>query len=67
MSDGNYNRNLLPYHHYRSGLSAGKIQMKKIAMECFAKWYDEKYPDATENTKQSDMKSFQGKIESHSI
>lgn len=26
MSDGNYNRNLLPYRDYQSGLRAGKAQ-----------------------------------------
>ncbi len=67
MSDGNYNRNLLPYHHYRSGLSAGRIQMKKIALECFERWYDKKFPDATEITKKSDMKTFQDQIDSHSL
>lgn len=28
MSDGNFNRNLLPYKNYQSGLRAGKVQMK---------------------------------------
>ena len=28
MSDGNFNRNLLPYKNYQSGLRAGKAQMK---------------------------------------
>lgn len=27
MSDGNYNRNLLPYHQYQSGLKAGSARM----------------------------------------
>ncbi len=26
MSDGNYNRNLLPYRNYQSGLRAGRAQ-----------------------------------------
>lgn len=26
MSDGNYNRNLLPYRDYQSGLRAGRAQ-----------------------------------------
>lgn len=46
MSDGNYNRNLLPYHQYASGLRAGKAQMHTLALNAFDKWlahngYDE--------------------------
>lgn len=32
MSDGNYNRNLLPYHNYQSGVRAGRAQMKAQAL-----------------------------------
>lgn len=32
MSDGNFNRNLLPYKNYQSGLRAGKMQMKVRAV-----------------------------------
>ena len=35
MSDGNYNRNLLPYHQYASGLKAGKAQMHTLALRAF--------------------------------
>lgn len=28
MSDGNYNKNLLPYRDYQSGYRAGSIRMK---------------------------------------
>lgn len=38
MSDGNYNRNLLPYHQYTSGLKAGRAQMRTIALRAFSKW-----------------------------
>ena len=41
--------------------------MKKITLECFEKWYDERFPDATEITKKSDMKTFQDQIDSHSL
>ncbi len=33
MSDGNYNRNLLPYRDYQSGVRAGRATMRTRAME----------------------------------
>lgn len=33
MSDGNYNRNLLPYRDYQSGVRAGRVTMRTRAME----------------------------------
>ena len=48
MSDGNFNRNLLPYKNYQSGLRAGKAQMKiraiaamKVVLGDFATGLDE--------------------------
>ena len=40
MSDGNYNRNLLPYHQYASGLRAGKAQMHTRALKAFETWLE---------------------------
>lgn len=33
MSDGNFNRNLLPYRNFQSGLRAGQAQMRTRALE----------------------------------
>ncbi len=41
MSDGNYNRNLLPYHQYASGLRAGKAQMHSKALVAFRQWLED--------------------------
>lgn len=41
MSDGNYNRNLLPYHQYASGLRAGKAQMHSKALFAFRQWLED--------------------------
>lgn len=41
MSDGNYNRNLLPYHQYQSGLKAGRAQMHTLAIRAFVAWMAE--------------------------
>lgn len=35
MSDGNFNRNLLPYTPYQSGLKAGKSMARMKALEVF--------------------------------
>lgn len=48
MSDGNYNRNLLPYNNYRSGLKAGHAQMKTLALEAFVKWFREYSHESTD-------------------
>lgn len=56
MSDGNYNRNLLPYHQYTSGLKAGRAQMHTIALRAFSKWLDEQ--DCTTDEKESRLQRF---------
>lgn len=35
MSDGNFNRSLLPYRNYTSGVRAGRMQMKIKALKAF--------------------------------
>lgn len=52
MSDGNYNRNLLPYHQYASGLRAGKAQMHTLALKAFAAWLSENGYSADESHQQ---------------
>ena len=32
MSDGNFNRNLLPYRDFQSGVRAGRAQMRTAAL-----------------------------------
>ncbi len=49
MSDGNYNRNLLPYTQYTSGVKAGRAQMKTLAVEAFKAWYAEANPTADDS------------------
>ena len=40
MSDGNFNRNLLPYRDFQSGVRAGRAQMRTAALSAFEKWLD---------------------------
>lgn len=42
MSDGNFNRNLLPYHNYQSGIRAGRATTKRKAIELLEKLLSEK-------------------------
>ena len=58
MSDGNYNRNLLPYKDYQSGVRAGRAQMKAQAMRAFENWYTERYPSASPATTQAAFRDF---------
>lgn len=51
MSDGNYNRNLLPYHQYQSGLKAGHGQMRTLAVRAFNEWMEEQGFDEAERKK----------------
>ena len=44
MSDGNFNRALLPSTPYRSGVKMGQQQMKARAVEAFRAWAKEKFP-----------------------
>ena len=45
MSDGNYNRNLLPYHNYQSGVRAGRAAMRRQAVEAFSDFLETRLPD----------------------
>ncbi|MBO4596262.1 MAG: hypothetical protein IKX93_05475 [Bacteroidaceae bacterium] len=38
MSDGNFNRSLLPHTQYGSGMRAGKSMARMKAIEAFEEW-----------------------------
>ena len=42
MSDGNFNRNLLPYTPYLSGMKAGKSMARMKALEAFRTYLQSK-------------------------
>lgn len=48
MSDGNFNRALLPHTPYESGLKMGKAMARKCAAEVFADFIRKKHPDLSE-------------------
>ena len=48
MSDGNFNRSLLPHTPYHSGLQAGKAMARMQAIETFKCYLATPHPDFTE-------------------
>ena len=47
MSDGNFNRALLPQTPYASGLKMGRAMATKKAEEAFVAWLRAEYPQLT--------------------
>lgn len=45
MSDGNFNRNLLPYNNYRSGLRAGQARTQQHALQILEQLLDDHLAD----------------------
>ncbi len=62
MSDGNFNRALLPSTQYRSGLKMGRGQMKALATEAFAETLKEKFPTLTDEELQDYISAFSQKL-----
>ena len=58
MSDGNFNRQLLPNTDLSSGLRAGKAQMKMRAEQAFNEIVDTFLADETEEKKASMKQRF---------
>lgn len=46
MSDGNFNRSILPYNSYQSGFRAGYARMKHQALEAFISVLNEEIGNA---------------------
>lgn len=44
MSDGNFNRSLLPHTPYHSGLQTGKAMAKMKAAEAFREFISQEFP-----------------------
>lgn len=62
MSDGNYNRNLLPYNNYQSGLKAGRAQMQALAFRTFDQWIETNFPEIEEGRRMAWRNEFRGKL-----
>lgn len=62
MSDGNFNRALLPHTPYASGLKAGKSMMKMKAVEVFRFWLENHLPELTEEELSREIEDFRGNL-----
>jgi hypothetical protein len=62
MSDGNFNRALLPSTPYASGVKMGKQQMKAKAVTVFKDLIKEKFPTLSDEELQDIANSFYSKL-----
>ena len=58
MSDGNFNRALLPHTPYASGLKAGKAMARMWAMEAFEEWLQTAQPEQNADERRKLVESF---------
>lgn len=64
MSDGNFNKALLPKTSYQSGLRAGKAIMKKLAIEKFEETIENIIGSQEKEEKERLLLLFRQKLES---
>lgn len=65
MSDGNFNRNLLPPTLYRSGYRAGSSQMRVKAEKMFATLLRQLNPNLSESEAKQWIAQFHHGLEAH--
>lgn len=58
MSDGNFNRQLLPKTELASGLRAGKAQMRAKAEQAFCAFLEEEFSDLSAEQKKEKLQKF---------
>jgi len=63
MSDGNFNRALLPHTPYASGLKAGKAMAKMKALDVFTTWLQSHHPDLPTEQLQPLIDDFRERLE----
>lgn len=62
MSDGNYNRSLLPADRYASGLRAGEARMRTRALGAFERWLRQVRPALSEEEVCTERERFHGML-----
>lgn len=62
MSDGNFNRALLPSTPYRSGMKMGGQQMRGKAIEAFRNLIKERFPELKEEELQELIEAFRRRV-----
>lgn len=64
MSDGNFNRALLPSTPYRSGMKMGGQQMRGKAIEAFRELIKEKFPALSDGELNDLVSAFRNRLSS---
>ena len=64
MSDGNFNRALLPATPYRSGVKMGQQQMKARAIDTFETLVKERFPMLTDEELHNLVETFRKRLSS---
>ncbi len=64
MSDGNFNRALLPHTPYASGMKAGKQIAKMRAVEAFREALARLCPNLSEEERKAETESFEHEVAS---
>lgn len=62
MSDGNFNKALLPRTDFQSGIRAGKATARNLAEKAFDLTLQKIFPSATEEQKETARKFFSQQI-----
>ena len=62
MSDGNFNRSLLPANSYQSGIRAGQAQTRIKAINVLSELLSSYFPDLPEEKRDDLIQSFREKI-----
>lgn len=62
MSDGNYNRSLLPANSYQSGVRAGQAQMRVKAISAFTELLYNHIPNLPEEKRDDLTRRFREKL-----
>ena len=62
MSDGNFNRALLPKNELSAGIRAGKAQMRAKAQRALAEMLDNCFPNITEQQRREATELFLQKL-----
>lgn len=62
MSDGNFNRALLPKNELSAGIRAGKAQMRSKAEKAFKETIEECFPKESQSDKETAFNLFMEKL-----
>ena len=65
MSDGNFNRALLPSTPYASGLKTGRAQARQAALRAFDEWLATTLPSISDEQRDTYAESFRRILNRH--